>query len=359
MYICINRMELRKMENRIDKEFCMSSFLTIRYVYNEVAWKENIIPINNVVIDSSPKIKCRTADDIDRALRTMFDHMDLSHAALLLSGGIDSGILASYMPKGTKAYTAHHQSPLTELEVERAAKICEINQLEHHVIEITWDDYDKKMDDMMLKANCPVTANEPQVHKLVEQAIKDGADLIIFGDAADMVFGGYDQKLAKDWTFDEWVEEYTFVDPKTVLKAPADMGILFDQYKIGENGVDYLRFMNDIFSISSGISYYNSFEYFGVNYLDPYVRLVMSEPLDLKRVRNGESKYLLRELYQMKYPGVTIPEKVAMPRSMNVWLDWWEGPERPEFVPGCTETLTYEQKFLVYSLERYLNIIEG
>ena len=115
------------MENGINKEFCMSSFLTIRYVYNEVAWKENIIPKNNVKIDTAPKINCRTADDIDRAFRTMFDNMDLSHAALLLSGGIDSGILASYMPKGTKTYTAHNKSPLTDLEVERAAKICELN----------------------------------------------------------------------------------------------------------------------------------------------------------------------------------------------------------------------------------------
>ena len=116
--------------------------------------------------------------------------------------------------------------------------------------------------------------------------------------------------------------------------------------------------MDDIFTISSGNAYYNSFDYFHVNYFDPYVRLTMSEPLDLKRVRNGESKYLLRELYQKKYPELEIPEKLPMPRSMNVWLDWWKGPERPEFIPGCAESLTYEQKFLVYSLERYLNLIE-
>jgi hypothetical protein len=116
--------------------------------------------------------------------------------------------------------------------------------------------------------------------------------------------------------------------------------------------------LDDIFTVSSGNAYYNEYDYFGIEYFDPYARLVMAEPLDLNRVRNGESKYLLRALYAKKYPALEIPEKLPMPRSMNVWLDWWKGPVRPEFIPGCTDNLTYEQKFLVYSLERYLNLIE-
>ena len=117
--------------------------------------------------------------------------------------------------------------------------------------------------------------------------------------------------------------------------------------------------MNEIFTVSSGNAYYNSYDYFNISYLDPYTKVALDEPLDLKRIRNGESKYVLRELYKKKYPSLDIPEKLPMPRSMNVWLNWWEGPKRPEFRPGCTEQLSYEQRFLVYSLERYLNLIEG
>lgn len=36
----------------------------------------------------------------------------------------------------------------------------------------------------------------------------------------------------------------------------------------------------------------------------------------------------------------------------------WKGPVRSEFKPNCTENLTGEQKLLVYSLERFLNLIE-
>ncbi len=82
----------------------------------------------------------------------------------------------------------------------------------------------------------------------------------------------------------------------------------------------------------------------------------MAEPLDLKRVRSGDSKYMLRELYRRRYPEFEVPEKIAMARAVDVWLADWEGPQREEFIPGCVEGLTGEQKFLVYSLERFLDI---
>ena len=95
-----------------------------------------------------------------------------------------------------------------------------------------------------------------------------------------------------------------------------------------------------------------------MDYLDPYARLKMGDKLDLSRVRNGESKYLLRELFKMKYPDLDIPEKIAMARAVDYWLKEWKGPERYEFKPECTREMSGEQKFLVYSLERFLNIAD-
>ena len=83
----------------------------------------------------------------------------------------------------------------------------------------------------------------------------------------------------------------------------------------------------------------------------------MGQPLDLKRVRNGESKYHIRELFKMKYPECPVPEKIAMARAVDYWLKDWYGPKRDEFIPGCVQGMTGEQKFLVYSLERFLNLI--
>ena len=84
----------------------------------------------------------------------------------------------------------------------------------------------------------------------------------------------------------------------------------------------------------------------------------MGEPLDIKRIRNGESKYLVRELFKKRFPQLEIPEKLPMSRPADEWLSGWKGPKRPEFIPGCVAGLTGEQKLLVYSLEKFLDIIE-
>ena len=83
----------------------------------------------------------------------------------------------------------------------------------------------------------------------------------------------------------------------------------------------------------------------------------MAEPLDLNRVRNGESKYLIRELFKMRYPNLDIPEKLPMSRPATDWMKDWEGPHRDEFLPDCVKGLSGEQKLLVYSLERFLDLI--
>lgn len=69
--------------------------------------------------------------------------------------------------------------------------------------------------------------------------------------------------------------------------------------------------------------------------------------LDLERVRAGESKYLLRELFKMKYPELPVPEKIAMPRAMDQWMVDWTGPVRDEFIPHCTDGMTGEKWFEV------------
>ena len=85
----------------------------------------------------------------------------------------------------------------------------------------------------------------------------------------------------------------------------------------------------------------------------------MGKPLDLDRVRSGDSKYHIRDLFRKRYPGRELPEKIAMPRAVDEWMADWKGPERDEFIPGCTEGMTGKQKFQVFALERFLNLIEG
>jgi asparagine synthetase B (glutamine-hydrolysing) len=225
-------------------------------------------------------------------------------------------------------------------------------------VDITWDDYVNTIDELMLHDGSPLFANEPQVYKLVSRMKEDGLSTIILGDNADMAFGGMDRLLSRDWTYDEWKKRYTFVEASQVLKNPVDMDEVYSRYKVGKDGVDYIKFLNEIFAASSSGAYINAFKLGNMNWFDPYARLKMGKPLDLARVRSGDSKYLLRDLFRIKYPGLAVPEKIAMPRAVEQWMADWEGPTRQEFIAGCANGMTGEQKFMLYSLERFLNLLE-
>lgn len=309
-------------------------------------------------LPDSEKIACRSIQDIENCIKMQLKDVNTEKAALLLSGGIDSGILASYMPEGTVAYTVSSPAGVAQLEIERAARVCRKYGLEHRIVEVTWEDYDSCMDKLMLHDGCPVFANEPQVYALSKRIKEDGFDTVIIGDNADMAFGGMDRMLSKDWSFNEWVNRYTFVSPENVLVSPSDITDVYERYRTGENSIDFIKFINEIFATSSSGAYVNAFDCLGMGYLDPYAVMKMADPLDLKRVRSGDSKYLLRELYRTRFPEFKVPEKIAMARAVDVWLADWEGPKRKEFKKNCIEGMTGEQKFLVYSLERFLNLMK-
>ena len=104
--------------------------------------------------------------------------------------------------------------------------------------------------------------------------------------------------------------------------------------------------------------YYDACDLAGIELYAPYSGTVMGVPLDLERVRNGENKYIVREVFSKLYPEFNIPAKVPMPRPMNEWFRDWKGPVREEFVPDCIEGLTGDQKWLVWVLEQYLNLLD-
>ena len=320
---------------KTDKNYCMSSFLTFRYIYDEdKVFKEGLIHKDYQVNKNMKLIPCSSAQDVEDAILNNLSNIDLTKAGLMLSGGIDSAILASYMPKGTKAYTALCNAEGAVDETGRAQSYCSEYGLEHRIVDISWDDYLATMDALSLNDGCPVPPNEPQVYKIAKTMKEDGIETIIFGDSADMVFGGYSELISKDWDYEGWKKRYTYIDPVVALNEGIEMDYVFDQYKTGDGGIDYIQFMNDIFTVTSTGSYTNAFRMANIDYLDPYANLTMKEPLDLSRVRSGDSKYLLRELFRERYPGVEVPEKIAMPRAMDQWMKGWSGPTREEFSGG-------------------------
>ncbi|MBO6292656.1 MAG: hypothetical protein J6N51_10445 [Selenomonas sp.] len=271
---------------------------------------------------------------------------------------MDSAILASYMPKGTRAYTARCIGAGTVDETERAAAYCKAYGLEHIVVDVTWGDYLRAMEELMIHDGSPIIPNEPQAYWMAKKAKADGAKCIVYGNCADSEFGGMTKLLSKDWDYDSFVERFTFLAPKRVLKNPVDMDEVYAPYRQGKDGIDFISFIAGPYAISAAGALTNAMDAVGLEHVDPYEHCCLGEPLDLARVRRGDSKYLIRDLFRLRYPGMEVPEKLPMSRPADAWLKDWEGPHRDEFIPGCAQGLTGEQKLLLFSLERFLDLLD-
>ncbi len=344
----------------VDKKFCMSSYLAFRFVVDEdKVFKEGILHKDHDMIPLSQKRPCRTADDIDRSIRETLETIDLNHAGVLLSGGMDSAILASYMPKGTKAYTARCIGQNAIDETAQAKKYCDLYDLEHVIIDVSWEDYEQGMDNLMLFQGSPIISNEPQAYKIAKRAKTDGIKTLVHGDTADIEFGGMSLMLSKDWTLEEWIERSIYIRPELVLKDPDDIYTIYDRYRKEDGMADNISFISEIYGRATAGALTLACRTTGLEFIDPYEEMHLTEPLDIKRIRTGESKYLIRELFHKRYPSLDIPEKIPMSRPAEAWMAGWTGPVREEFIEGCTDKLRGEQRLLVYSLERFLNLINA
>lgn len=211
----------------------------------------------------------------------------------------------------------------------------------------------------MASKNAPVHSIEPQIYKAAIEAKKNGAEIIIVGESADLIFGGMDKLITPEWDFEGFAKRYTFLEPSLVLSNPVEQTELFELYRAGENGIDYMKFMDEVFSIESSGSYLNAFSAAQLHYYDPYARLIMADPLDMDRVRNGEPKYLVRGLYAIKYPELEIPFKIPMPRPVDSIFGQWGGPTRPEFRKDIPmSSLTGNQKWQLWCAELFLNMYD-
>lgn len=340
---------------KVDKEYCMSSYLTVRYVHRkDKIFKEGLPHREHPSVPQEKKIPCFTAEDVDKVIRRFLPPRT-GRSAVFLSGGMDSAILASYMPKGTRAYTARCVGTGTVDETQRAAEYCKAYGLEHVIVDVTWEDYLQAMEELANHDGCPIVPNEPQAYLMAKRARADGADCIVYGDCADTEFGGMTKLLSKDWKFDDFVERFTFLDPKRVLKNPADISEIYEPYRKGKDDIDFISFIAGPYAVSAAGALTNAIHAVGLDFVDPYEHCCLGEPLDLARVRSGDSKYLIRELFRMRYPNMQVPEKLPMSRPADSWMKDWEGPHREEFIQNCVEGLTGEQKLLLFSLERFLD----
>lgn len=345
----------------IDRELSISSFLALRYIEKpDVDFTDKYRYRHPKMPKDEGRILVKTAQEISQALEAQIREKTCNYkkVGVFLSGGMDSSILASYLP-GIDAYTFRFLGgDFQQDELKRAEMFAKKNSMTLHYVDIDWNTVTENLKSVMISKGGPVHSIEPQIYLGAKQAKADGVDLMIIGDASDYIFGGMDKLLSQDWSFDAFMKRYIYVDPFEVLKEPISVQYLFERYRKGE-GIDFVEILDKLAAQESYGSYDNAFLAAGLDYFDPYEKLKMAEPLDLQRIRNGESKYLIRDLFKMRYPDVLVPEKIPMPRPVDSYFADWKGPSRPEYKDDI-DISEYDgnQRWLMWCLEQFLNMIE-
>lgn len=343
----------------VDKIKGLSSYFIYRYGFNEDVSISEKYP-NHIVDLGFDRVKVKTAEDLLAAIKNRVEESTSEgKTALALSGGIDSAILAKYMPEGSKAYTFRCIVPGIKVtdETERASYYAKTCNLDHQIIDIYWEDIERVIDELMRHKGGPVHSIEAQIYIAALKAKEEGFENIIFGENADIIYGGMNGLLQKDWLFGEFVDRYTYVKPYYVLK---DGEMLLDPFKefCKDGHIDGHDFINKYFRQEALGTYNNACDTAGIKFVGPYSETVFDEPIDYERIRSGDTKYVIREAFKILYPDYEAPEKIPMPRPVNEWFANWEGPTRPEFIPHCTDEMTGDQKWMVWCAERYLNLLD-
>lgn len=295
--------------------------------------------------------------ELETALKkSMEEALANGRCALMLSSGIDSAILAKMMPKGSKAYTLRCCAPGAVDETSRAREYADICGLDHEIIDITWDDYIEYTPRLLRHMGQPVHSIEPQIYKAALTAKAAGFDSLIFGETADIIYGGHSIQLCREFQLDEYIDYHNFIDPREVLKEGVIIREPYERhYKDGR--MDVYGFLNDIHLRQSPNSYVDSCSLAGIEFIAPYLTTKLGVPLDLDRIRSGENKYLVREVFHRLYPDMGQPKKLPMPRALEQWMADYQGATRPEFYPGAGKDMTPDQKWYIYITEMFMDLV--
>ena len=201
--------------------FCMSSYLAFRYVVNpEAAWKDDIQPLFPQ-ISSKDQIHVRDSAQVLATLRTLVhEYCHCRRVGILLSGGIDSAILAALMPPGSNAYTIRFVAEGAIDETIGARQYAEHWGLNLHIVDVAWSDYLERMPGLFHTKKSPLHPVEVGLFMAASQAACDGVRDLVVGNGADSTFGGLDKLLSRDWTFDAFMKRYTFIEPHLVVREP-------------------------------------------------------------------------------------------------------------------------------------------
>jgi len=208
----------------------ISSFLTFRYPVLDYTMFKGYkrIPFGHSLEDNTykenwiPNFMTSGGMDFDSSLR-MLDKLlcktiktdgCMGQVAVPLSGGIDSSLIVAILrdlfpQKEIHTYTAGFKG---SNEFPYAQAIAQQFHTIHHEYTLDMSSFYNLMYDLIEFKAEPLHPNEIPLAFIEEKAKKDGCSIVMCGEGADDLFGGYSHLLSMYHTYDEVEESKTFME---------------------------------------------------------------------------------------------------------------------------------------------------
>ena len=125
----------------VDRDFCCSSFLAFRYIEKEnVEFFDQMHHRSYTLPKESELTLIEDENDLDKELKRIFASISHKKIGILISGGMDSSCLATYMPEASDAYTFRFlNGKYNPEELHRAEIFAKENNLNLHYVDIDFN----------------------------------------------------------------------------------------------------------------------------------------------------------------------------------------------------------------------------
>lgn len=334
---------------------CVGCFLRYRSFPHDIS----PFPCKKRFSIEKDSVKISNENDLDIFLKQYFSNIDFNKTGIMLSGGIDSSLLASYMPKGSYAFTISYPEMKNKDEVDRARFFANSFGLNLVIVEITFQDVLKFHDELTINKGQPLSSIEIGIYKMCLEAKKHNLDSLITGMGADGVFGGTFNLMSRDWTNGEFVERFTYIKPETVMRTPVDSMEFYEMY-YGYPYFNMFGFLDDIESEYTVSYFANPSDLSGIKILAPFESCVRDFELDRNEMLNGNEKKLLRTLFK-KHNGFEFNGiKKAFPRPTEYWEKLYhEKLDDIFYVDSYDRLNTSEQKWILFTTNRFVKLFKN
>lgn len=288
-------------------------------------------------------------DEILDYLQSTLNNLPAS-SGILLSGGIDSAILARFMPAGSMAYTIDYAEAENRSEFREAAQFL-AKDVRHQRVLVDRRQFFQAADDLVLRKRMPLVPHEAAVAVACQQARRDGVTHLVGGFGADTGLGGF-SNYYRNRRWEDFVTHMLpkFWNPAAVLNESSDVAWVARQY-VEEGTVDVQNFLKEVGVEGNAVA--TAIQALGLTPVFPYADLRYSRRFDVDRLASGDTKYLLKSIFRRLYPNHAPARKFPLHVPYNQWMMGYQ-PSRQEFKSALKlQPDQGKRNALIYSLERY------